>query len=117
MYNFKWVITIKTLSNNEIDLFFYKLKREKLSTENQNTLYNLVTNLEGRTKNQKMRFLLYYKLIPDQEQTYNFTTLAKNQNCSVPAIRFSVGRIRNGLINLSDYQKEIFKQLIKGSDY
>ncbi len=97
-----------------IDDFFIKLKNGKISNENKEILYNLVISLEKGTKLQKERFILFYNL-NSENSNYNFTSLGKQQNCSSPAIRYSIVRLRSFLVNLKDERKEIFEKLIKDS--
>ena len=108
------MITIKRTNLSETDKFFLNLKKYGISKEDQKILYDLVINLENKTEIQKNRFLLYYNLDSTQnEKEYNFSTLAKECGCSSPAVRFSISRIRNGLVNLKEKEREKFLNLVE----
>ena len=101
---------MKKLSN--IDLFFIRLKRGWVSEEKKKMLYDLVLSLDTATELQKKRFILAYNLKSEPNIRYNLSSIAKRQNCSPSAIRYSVGRIRNFLVNLSDEKMSIFLNII-----
>lgn len=89
------------------------LARNNLLNEIQKQkLYNIVMNLDNRTENQKQRFLLYYNLKKNQQNTYGLTDIARLHNVTPNAIRCSVGRIRNALVNLQDERNLILKELL-----
>lgn len=95
-----------------VDLFFIKLKTGLISNEKKKILYDLVISLNDRTDLQKERFIIVYNLKSNLEIKYNYTSLAKEQNCSCSAIRSSISRIRSALVNLKDERKEIFSKLV-----
>lgn len=115
MYNRFEVITIKKANLSETDIFFINLKNIGITNKEKKILYDLVINLGNRTEIQKARFLLYYNLFPKQKEQYNFSSLATKYKCSSSAIRFSVSRIRNGLVNLNEDKREIFFKLVKSN--
>ena len=102
---------------SDIDLFFVRLKHGWVSTEKKEILYNLVISLESPTSLQKERFILAYNLNSNNASKYNLSKIAREQKCSPNAIKYSVSRIRNFLVNLKDERKDIFLNLIKDNDY
>lgn len=91
-----------------------ELARNNLLNEIQKQkLYNIVINLNNRTENQKQRFLLYYNLKKNQQNTYRLIDIARIYNVTPNAIRCSVGRIRNALVNLQDEEILDLKEILK----
>ena len=103
---------MKNNNDDIIDLFFIKLKKGLISNEKKKDLYDLVISLNDRTDLQKERFIIMYNLKSNLDIKYNFTSLAKEQNCSCSAIRTSIARIRSALVNLKDDRKEIFSNIV-----
>jgi hypothetical protein len=77
-------------------------KNNLLNEDQKQKIYDIVINLDNRTGIQKERFLLYYNLKINQQNTYRLCDLARKCNVSPNAIRCSVGRVRNSLVNLVD---------------
>lgn len=102
---------------SDIDLFFIRLKHGWISEEKKKILYDLVISLKNATELQKERFILIYNLKSENNIRYNLSSLARKQNCFPSAIKYSISRIRNFLINLNDDRKDIFLKLIKDDDY
>lgn len=91
-----------------------ELAKNKLLSETQKQkLYNIVMNLDNRTENQKQRFLLYYNLKQNQQNTYGLTDIARLQNVTLNAIRCSIGRIRNALVNMQDEKILVLKEILE----
>lgn len=91
-----------------------ELAKNKLLNETQKQkLYNIVMNLDNRTENQKQRFLLYYNLKQNQQNTYGLTDIARLQNVTPNAIRCSIGRIRNALVNMQDEKILVLKEILE----
>ena len=88
-------------------------KSNSLSVEHKKKIYDIVMSLNNRTENQKQRFLLFYNLNVNQEQTYRQCDLARLYNVSSNAIRCSVGRIRNALVNLRDERMVVLKDILE----
>ena len=89
-------------------------KNNLLNEVQKQKFYDIVMNLDNRTENQKQRFLLYYNLNVNQEQIYRQCDLARLYDVSPNAIRCSVGRIRNALVNLQDENILILKEILNG---
>ena len=109
---------VKILDNrlNAIDLFFIKLKMGLVSSESKKRLYELVMGLEKSTQCQKERFILLYSLNPNQKEKYNYTSLGRKEGCTGTAIKNSVSRMKNILVNLEDDKREIFLHIIKDDE-
>ena len=106
-----------TSNLSDVDLFFMRLKHGWVSTEKKKLLYNLVLSLDEATKLQKERFILAYNLKSEPNIKYNLSSIAKEQNCSPSAVKYSIVRIRCFLVNLIDEIKNIFLSIIKDDDY
>ena len=99
--------------DSEINSFFKNLKDGKISEEKKRLLYDLVINLDNATELQKERFILVYNLQSIPNIKYNISNIARKQNCSPSAVKYSIGRIRNYLINLKSEKKDIFREIVK----
>ncbi len=88
-------------------------KSNSLSVEHKKKIYDIVMSLNNRTENQKQRFLLFYNLNVNQEKTYRQCDLARLYNVLANAIRCSVGRIRNALVNLRDERMVELKDILE----
>lgn len=102
---------------NEVDLFYIRLKKGWVSDNEKQKLYELVINLEERTKSQKERFILFYNLKKEQSEKYNYTSLGKKESCASSAIRYSVVRIKHTLANLEGERKKEFLDIVKSNEY
>lgn len=106
-----------TSNLSDIDLFFMRLKHGWVSAEKKELLYNLVLSLDEATELQKERFILAYNLKSNSNIKYNLSSIARKQNCSPSAVKYSIVRIRCFLVNLIDERKNIFLSIIKDDDY
>lgn len=88
-------------------------KNNLLNETQKEKLRDIVRNLNNRTENQKHRFLLYYNLKKNQQNTYGLTDLARLYNVTPNAIRCSVGRIRNALVNMQDKKILVLKEILE----
>lgn len=102
---------------DEVDLFYIRLKKGWISSEEKQSLYELVINLEERTISQRERFILLYSLNPEQKEKYNYSSLGRKEGCSASAVRYSVGRIKNALANLDKERNQIFLDIVKRNDF
>ena len=92
---------LKLANNNLLD----EIQKQKLRA--------IVLNLNNRTDNQKQRFLLYYNLKKNQQNTYGLTDVSRLHNVTPHAIRCSIGRIRNALVNLQDEKILAIKEILE----
>lgn len=88
-------------------------KENKLNEQQKARFYNVVKNLETGTEQQKERFLIFYNLELGQTQNYRLCDLSRKFNCSSSAIRFSIFRIRNRLVNSNDETLLILKKILE----
>lgn len=103
---------------SERELFFIRLKHGWVSEEKKKMLIDLVMSLEQATIIQKERFISVYNLYSLPGIKYNLSRVAKEQNCSNSAVRSSVVRVKNFLVNLKNVEKKyIFSEIIKDNDY
>lgn len=76
---------------------------------------NFVNNLDKGTEIQKRRFIMFYDFI-SIARLETLTTVAKKENCTYSAIRNSVNRITNILVNLKDTQKNTLEKIIENKE-
>ncbi len=89
------------------------LKDNKLDDIQKNKVYELVKSLSNRTDNQKERFFRFYNLLEGENHNYRLCDMERYYNCSSGSIRFSVNRIRNGLINTNKENMAIIENILK----
>lgn len=91
----------------QVYAFFKDIKKNSISIEKKRKLYLLIMDLETITKRQKMRFLLYYNLMPNNNgDKLTFSDVSKIYNCSGSAIRNSIIRVRHTIARLEDRKKK-----------
>lgn len=83
--------------------FLERVRKEEISIEKKQTLYDIVQQLNGRTEKQKKRFLLYYGLMPnDYNKKINLCEIGIRDNCSANAVRFSIVRVKSSIAKIKD---------------
>lgn len=86
-------------------------RKNQLSKKQKRILSEMINNFD-KTEKQKDRFIKYYNLDINQEQIYNYITLAKESDCSPSAISNSCWSIRRFL--LKDENAKLLKKVIEG---
>lgn len=108
---------VRNLNIEEISDVVYQIlelaKNNLLDEIQKQKLRAIVLNLDNRTDNQKQRFLLYYNLKKNQQNTYGLTDVSRLHNVTPNAIRCSIGRIRNALVNLQDEKILAIKEILE----
>lgn len=77
--------------------------------------FNFVNNLDKGTELQKRRFIIFYNF-ESIEKLETFSSIAKKENCTYQAIKFSVHRITCILVNLKDVQKNMLEKIIENKE-
>lgn len=95
----------KTLYIDEIQKEIYKLidnlENNLISAEDKEKVAKIVDSLDKGTDKQKLRFKTLYHLLPNLPVCYTLDAYAKLEGCTVNAIKGSIARVRNRLINRS----------------
>lgn len=108
------------MSSDERSTEIYKLldnlDKDLVSMEDRRTFAKIVDNLNKGTEKQKLRFKTHYHLLPELPVFYTISAYAKFEGCTLNAIRISIERVRNRLINCSTEEdiiciKEINKRI------
>ena len=99
--------------SNKVHWFLKEIRKQNMSIEDREELYNIMMKLESRTEKQKRRFALYYGLVVNNDKKLSFTEIAKLDNCSVVAIRTSVVRVRSKIPFIKGVEKEKILKMIK----
>lgn len=83
--------------------------------ERSDVVYQIIELARNNLLNeiQKQKFLLYYNLNQNQQNTYGLSEIARMYNVTPNAIRCSVGRIRNALVNLQDERILALKEILE----
>lgn len=97
---------IENLQNNFVDI------------EDKERIAKIVDDLKDNTDKQKLRFKTFYHLLPNLPVCYTISAYAKLEGCNANAIKSSIARVRNRLINRStpediDCIKEINQKIEK----
>lgn len=102
--------------STKIHNFLNSLRTKTISEKQKLLLSTFVSDLKKGTESQKRRFLMYYNLIPNNNNLLGYTDIAEIEHCSSSAIRTSVGAIILQLIKLEDSQKLLFLNIINQFD-
>lgn len=89
------------------------LKANKLNDIQKKQIYEIVNKLPDRTEKQKERFFRFYNLLDGEKKDYRLCDMARYYNCTPGNIRCSMGRIRNKLINSSQENIVIMKNILE----
>lgn len=99
---------------NGVHDFLDKIKKRKISKKKRKQLYDFIVSLEDRTEKQKERFLLYYGLIPNNENLKgNYTEIGKKYICKPTAIKCSVVSVVSNIATIEGEKKQILKNIIE----
>ena len=66
--------------------------------------------LKEKTQKQKERFIMFYNLDKNNNEEYTLSKLAKYNNCTSSAVKFSITSVASKLANLKDDRKYIIVQ-------
>ena len=112
---FKEVVKVEyEFIRKKLDCLLEIAKQNKLSVLDKNAILKIVNNLEKRTEVQKRRFCILYNLYVNQKAQYSLSDIAREDGVRPSAVKQSVARVRNSLVNMDDEQlKKLFKILKK----
>ena len=100
--------------NGIVENFLSDARNGKISRIQRINFYNFVWNLEKRTETQKIRFLLYYDLMPNKnEKKLTYSDIGKAYNCSISAIRISIIEVKNTFSRIGKEKTEKLLKIIK----
>lgn len=88
-------------------------KKDLLKDADKKKIVNIVNSLERRTESQKYRFCLLYNLYVDEKNKYILSEIARKENVRPSAVRQSIARIRNSLVNSTDENLNILYEILK----
>ncbi|MCI8444635.1 MAG: hypothetical protein HFJ37_05785 [Clostridia bacterium] len=88
--------------------FLDSLRTKNLDKKQKSLLSTFINNLKNGTEIQKRRFLMYYNLIPNNDELLGYCDIGKIEHCSGSAIRTSISAIILQLVRLEDPQKSLF---------
>lgn len=123
---FTYIISLKNFKD------FTRLEKDRFSLQVHNFLDNIriknidknqkeliidfIKDLGNGTEKQKRRFLMYYNLMPNINNIFNYSDIAKMENCSISAIKTSVISIVSYLVRLEDSKKSLFLTIMDKID-
>lgn len=102
---FKEVVKVEyEFIRKKLDCLLEIAKQNKLSVLDKNEILKIVNNLEKRTEVQKRRFCILYNLYVNQKAQYSLSDIAREDGVRPSAVKQSVARVRNSLVNMDDEQ-------------
>lgn len=85
--------------------FLSSLREGNIPEEQMKNFFAFVNSLYKGTEIQKRRFNMFY-YFKSSEEIETFSSIAKKEKCTYPAIKYSVNRIRSHLVNSRDKERE-----------
>lgn len=92
--------------------FLNSIRAKEVPAEKISNFFDFVNCLEKGTEKQKRRFIMFFDVRQNKELE-TFSTIAKKENCTYPAIKCCVSRIRSILVNLKDKERQDLIKIIK----
>ncbi|HJJ09827.1 MAG TPA: hypothetical protein OIM50_06010 [Clostridiaceae bacterium] len=86
-------------------------KRNILDFKQKDNFFKVVMSLKEKTQKQKERFIMFYNLDKNNNEEYTLSKLAKYNNCTSSAVKFSITSVASKLANLKDDRKYILVQI------
>lgn len=107
-----------TEREKEVYKLIKNLQNNFVSAKDKEKIAKIVDSLKDNTDKQKLRFKTFYHLLPNLPVCYTMGAYAKLEGCNVNAIKSSISRVRNRLINRSTIEdisciREINKKIEK----
>lgn len=97
--------------SEKVHNFIDTIRKKNISADRREKLYFIIMDLKERTETQKIRFLLYYDLMPNKnEKKLTLTDIGKMYNCSASAVRNSILRVVSSVSRVRDEEKQ--KQIL-----
>ena len=78
------------------------MKQYNISNRHKEQMYNIVLKLSKKTDLQKERFIRYYGLRPTEFKKETLSAIAREQHCTLNAVRSFVVSIRIAMFRISD---------------
>lgn len=100
----------------QVHNFLDDIRIKNIDKNKKILLADFIKDLENGTEKQKRRFLMYYNLMPNNNNILNYSDIAKIEGCSISAIKTSVISIVSYLVRLEDNQKSLFLTIMNKID-
>lgn len=97
--------------SDRLHSFLKQIKKEKVNENQIEILTDIVSHLERNTKKQITRFITYY-CSKDGNNQVTLAKMAREEGCTVNAIRCSLVRVTFSLVKLNDYRKDILIKIM-----
>ena len=88
------------------------LRTKQINEYHRKTIFNIVMRIPNKTIKQKMRFIDFYGLNPQNRKRCTLNSIAEENNCTANAIRTSVVTIKSALTRISDEDISILKRIV-----
>lgn len=93
--------------SDRLHAFLKQIKKEQVDERQIEILIDIASHLERNTKKQITRFITYYC-----SQEITLDQMAREEGCTVNAIRCSLVSVTFSLVKLNDYRKEILIKIM-----
>ena len=94
--------------SDRLHAFLKQIKKEQVDESQIEILIDIVSHLERNTKKQITRFITYYC----SKDQVTLAIMAREEGCTVNAIRCSIVRVTFSLVKLNDYRKDILIKIM-----
>lgn len=95
--------------------FLDSIRKGDISRKKIIIFLDFVNSLNYGTEIQKRRFIMFYDFL-SIERLETFSTIAKKENCTYPAIKNCVSRITCILVNLKNEEKNKLTEIIENNE-
>lgn len=94
--------------SDRLHAFLKQIKKEQVDESQIEILIDIASHLERNTKKQITRFITYYC----SKAQITLAKMAREEGCTVNAIRCSLVSVTFSLVKLNDYRKEILIKIM-----
>ncbi len=94
--------------SDRLHAFLKQIKKEQVDESQIEILIDIASHLERNTKKQITRFITYYC----SKDQVTLAKMAREEGCTVNAIRCSLVSVTFSLVKLNDYRKDILIKIM-----
>ena len=87
------------------------MKKTDISDTDKESIYKIIINLPNKTIKQKTRFINLYGLKPKEFKKYTLSEIARKENVTPNAIKYSTMSIRVCLYRVSEDEFQVLKSI------
>lgn len=87
------------------------MKKTDISDTDKESIYKIIINLPNKTIKQKTRFINLFGLKPKEFKKYTLSEIARKENVTPNAIKYSTMSIRVCLYRVSENEFQVLKSI------